>query len=64
MRLASSFLQFLEPAVLGFQRLQALRVSRLHATVLGAPLVERRIAESVLAAQIGNRPSRLDTQNS
>lgn len=50
--------QLLKPAVLGFQRLQALRVGGLHAAVLRPPLVEGRVAEAVLAAQLGDHHPR------
>ena len=44
--------QLLEAGVLDFQVLEAAGLISLHATVLGAPLVERWLAEPALAADI------------
>ena len=44
--------QLLEPGVLDFQVLQAVGLIGLHAAVLGAPFVERGLAESALAANV------------
>src|SRR5690606_27272001 len=47
--------QLLEPRVLHFQRLQALGVGHVHAAELAPPQVERRVTETVLAAQLLDR---------
>lgn len=51
--------QALELGVLGFKFPQLLGIRGLHATELGAPLVERCIAETALAAQFLDRHPRL-----
>src|SRR5699024_2808256 len=45
----------LQPAVLGLELLEAGHQRGIHAAELGSPLVERRTAHAVLAAQVGNR---------
>ncbi len=47
--------QLLEPRVLGLQLAQALGVRDAHAAELGAPQVEGRVTEAVLAAQLLDR---------
>jgi len=49
--------KLLQLRVLGFKRPQLLGVGHLHAAILRAPLVKRRIADAVLPAQIsGGHP--------
>lgn len=51
--------QLLELVVLGLEFTQAPGIGHLHAAVLRAPFVERRIAEAALAAQILDRQAGL-----
>jgi hypothetical protein len=47
--------QLLEPVVLGLQVTQPLRLAGLHAAKARAPLVERRVAEAALTADVLDR---------
>src|SRR5690606_36793306 len=51
--------KLLQLRVLLLQRLQPLGLRHLHAAILLAPCVERRIGDAVLAAQLRRRQSRL-----
>ncbi len=51
--------QFLELVVLGLQLTQSPGIWHIRAAVLGAPLVERGLAEAAFAAQILDRQARL-----
>jgi hypothetical protein len=48
-------IHLLQAPVLVLEFLHAGHQGSVHATVLGAPLVERGIADAMLAAQLGNR---------
>jgi len=47
--------QFLESSILDFKALEAPGLINFHAAVLGAPLVERGLAEPALAADLLDR---------
>ena len=51
--------KLLQLGVLGFKRLQLLCIRHFHPAILGAPLVERRITDAMLAAKISSRRARL-----
>src|SRR5690606_23864998 len=51
--------QTLQPRVLVLQRLQPARLRDIHPAEAGLPVVDRGVADPVLAAQVGDRNSRL-----
>jgi hypothetical protein len=56
--------QLLQPAVLVFERLEFAGVRHLHPAVARSPLVERRVADAILAAHFaGRQPSAVLLQN-
>lgn len=46
--------ELLQPAVLILERLQPLRLADIHTAILGLPFVDDRIADTLLAAQVGH----------